>query len=746
MRLRSLLGASALLVTALATTLATVPASSAAAAGGEDRIDQIAQANNMSRAKLLRLMEDDSFRIGVNDHAYYVDPLPTRAAASESVVSAAPFPLTDTFLLHSFPGSERTIYLDFDGQAVSGTGWNDPPDSVPAGTHPPFSLDADPAFSDAEKEMVQNIWQRVSEDYAPFNVDVTTEDPPAASLLRSSAGDSVYGVRALISPSTSAAGAICGNACGGVAYLNVFDDATFAPTFSGYYQPAWVFPHLLGNDAKNIAEATTHEVGHNLSLSHDGRFVPAEGYFAGQDNWAPIMGVGYYEPIVQWSKGEYTSANNTEDDIALISAPQRTPFRTDEAGGTFGTAAAALPVGSAYIHERTDLDVFALGTCTGTVTLDADPAAVSPNLDIQLRLLDSAGAQVAIANPTSAQVSTDVASGMDAAISTPVTTGTYYAEVDGVGKGLATASYNDYGSIGAYTLTGTGCGVADVAPVVTLDPAPQTVTEGQNAVFTAAATGTPTPTVQWQEDNGGGFANLVGETSTTLTLNAVTLAMNGYDYRAVFTNTAGSATSAAANLTVNPIPPVAPSVTLQPVDQSVFVGEDATFTAAASGTPTPTVQWQEDSGAGFADMVGETSTTLTLVGVTAGMDGNQYRAVFTNTAGSATTNAATLTVITAICDETTVGKLSKPGTSQVAKSFYTQPGHLDGCLTGPAGTDFDLYLQYQTRSGWVIVASGATPGTSAETVVYEATQAGYYRWVVYDVSGSGGYTLKFSRP
>jgi len=101
----------------------------------------------------------------------------------------------------------------------------------------------------------------------------------------------------------------------------------------------------------------------------------------------------------------------------------------------------------------------------------------------------------------------------------------------------------------------------NTAPVITTQPSSQTVTAGQTATFTAAASGTPTPTVQWQVSTDGGktFTNISGATSTTLTLNNVTTAMNGYEYEAVFTNSVGTATTSAATLTVNaPPPPPAP--------------------------------------------------------------------------------------------------------------------------------------------------------------------------------------------
>jgi hypothetical protein len=121
--------------------------------------------------------------------------------------------------------------------------------------------------------------------------------------------------------------------------------------------------------------------------------------------------------------------------------------------------------------------------------------------------------------------------------------------------------FSDSGNTGQLTIN-----AAPVSPVITVNPTSQTVMVGSNVSFTAAASGTPTPTVQWQVSTDGGktFTNISDATSTTLTLNNVTTAMNGYQYQAVFTNVAGSITSSAATLTVNappppPAPPPAPS-------------------------------------------------------------------------------------------------------------------------------------------------------------------------------------------
>jgi len=95
------------------------------------------------------------------------------------------------------------------------------------------------------------------------------------------------------------------------------------------------------------------------------------------------------------------------------------------------------------------------------------------------------------------------------------------------------------------------------APLVTANPSDTTVIAGSTATFTAAATGTPAPTVQWQVSTNGGttFTDIAGQTSTTLSLSSVVLGQNGQKFRAVFTNSLGTATTTAATLTVNSPPP-----------------------------------------------------------------------------------------------------------------------------------------------------------------------------------------------
>src|SRR5207302_5377997 len=133
---------------------------------------------------------------------------------------------------------------------------------------------------------------------------------------------------------------------------------------------------------------------------------------------------------------------------------------------------------------------------------------------------------------------------------------------------------------------------------------------GQTATFTAAASGSPTPTVQWQfsTDGGATFQNVAGAIATTLTIPGVLAGQNGTKFRAVFTNTGGTATTTSATMTVN----FAPSVTTNPTSQSVSASSTATFVAAASGNPTPTVPWEDrtDGESSFANVLGAMLTTL----------------------------------------------------------------------------------------------------------------------------------------
>jgi sugar lactone lactonase YvrE len=276
-------------------------------------------------------------------------------------------------------------------------------------------------------------------------------------------------------------------------------------------------------------------------------------------------------------------------------------------------------------------------------------------------------------------------------------------------------------------LSGTGTGTA---PSITSSPVSQTANAGSPTpvILTAAASGIPTPTVQWMFSvNGGPFTPVPGATSTTLSF-IVSASMNGYQYEAVFTNTFGTATTSVATLTVDTLP----TVTINPTNQGAPAGSSATFTAAASGNPSPTVQWQVSAnGGGFTNIPNATSTTLIITGITDSMSGNQYRAVFTNIVGSATTSAGTLTVGDFTITATPSSQTISAGHSATYTINLASVGGLAGnvavtCSGGPPKSTCTVtpgsVMLNGKASGAVTLAPGKNVGTF--TLTFSGSLAG----------------------
>jgi hypothetical protein len=207
-------------------------------------------------------------------------------------------------------------------------------------------------------------------------------------------------------------------------------------------------------------------------------------------------------------------------------------------------------------------------------------------------------------------------------------------------------------------------------PQVTTQPASETVAAGATASFTAAASGTPTPSVEWVvSTDGGGTWNLVlGASSPTYSFTA-TAADSGEEFEAIFWNNSSAATSSPATLTIG----IPPQVTTQPSSVTVAAGNSASITAAASGTPAPSVQWQvsTDGGNTWGTIAGAASTTYSFT-TSWQENGYQYRAVFANAVGSANTAAAALT----LTDQTSSnwsGYVATGGTFSAVTGSWTVP-------------------------------------------------------------------------
>lgn len=188
-----------------------------------------------------------------------------------------------------------------------------------------------------------------------------------------------------------------------------------------------------------------------------------------------------------------------------------------------------------------------------------------------------------------------------------------------------------------------GSGSSAGSPSFTTSPQSQSVVDGGTVTMTAAATGSPTPTLQWQSNSGNEWNNVIGATGTSYTTPALTLANNGIKYRVIATNTVGNATSAEATITVTAAN-TAPTFSVQPQSTTIADGNTVTLSVLANGTPSPTYQWQSDSGSGWSDLSGQTATSYTSGVLTEANTGIQYRCIATNSEGSATSNVATITV------------------------------------------------------------------------------------------------------
>ena len=293
---------------------------------------------------------------------------------------------------------------------------------------------------------------------------------------------------------------------------------------------------------------------------------------------------------------------------------------------------------------------------------------------------------------------------------TPTVTGVYVIGLTASDNGQANRTVT--ANLTLTILAGGGGGA--IAPSVTTQPTSQTVTAGANVNFTVAASGTAPLSYQWRLNG----ANIAGATSATLSLTSVTTGQSGGGYSCVVSNSAGTATSSTATLTVNPAA-IAPTITTQPVSQTVTAGANVSFTVAASGTAPLSYRWRLNG----ANIAGATSATLSLTSVTTGQSGGSYSCVVSNSAGTATSSAATLTVNPAAVAPT----ITTPPTSQTVTAGANVSFTVVASGTAPLG--------YQWRLNGANLA-GATSATLTLTSVTTGQSGGSYSCVVSNSAGT----------
>ncbi len=342
--------------------------------------------------------------------------------------------------LNSYISAEATIYLDFDGEEVSTPVWNN-------------GNTINCAPSGLNNAQMTEVFNRVAEDYRPFNINITTD----IDVFDAAPVDKK--MRVIITPTSN----WFSNA-GGVSYLGSF--------IWGDETPCFVFCDKLGpNNPKMVAECCSHESGHTLGLSHQSKYDNGcnltatynEGAGTGETGWAPIMGNSYHRNMSGWSNGPtpYGCSNN-QDNLSILTTRNGFGYRQDDHSDDIDHSPTVINIANININgviaTTTDKDAFTFSvTHTSNFHLDVKPFSIDTgnkgaDLDIKLSLYDASKKLVTVFNP---------ATSMDVQIDTILKDGSYYIVVEGTGNNNTT----DYGSLGSYSITGL-YGVLPVCNVV----------------------------------------------------------------------------------------------------------------------------------------------------------------------------------------------------------------------------------------------------------------------------------------
>ena len=366
--------------------------------------------------------------------------------AGASAARRAAFPtVPDVTTLHSRPGSAHTIFLDFDGADLARTQWATLQATTTSSVATAADLDGAPGRGSAELATIELVWREVAEDFAPFDVDVTTQQPSADALSRSGDGDPTYGTTVVFA-SDNWVRRWCGG-CTGASYADVYGGSATDP-----WRTALVFPDVLVRQAAGLpvevvarilGTTASHEVGHQLGLSHDGLTgaspLGATPYNPGNRPWGPIMGATA-NPLTRWAGPAAPYTNNREDDLAVIGrqlglVPDETPLLPLLPGArTRGV-----------ISTTTDQDTYTIVPVRKTV-VTVGPEGSWGNLDVALEVADASGRHSTVA-PAAKEVSGRL-TGLDASVTlSPGVAYTLTVRAD-TAPGLG-----GYGSVGRYAIT-----------------------------------------------------------------------------------------------------------------------------------------------------------------------------------------------------------------------------------------------------------------------------------------------------
>ncbi len=346
-----------------------------------------------------------------------------------SLVTRAQVPI-----LNSLPSASATLFLDFDGHTVANTSWN-------------FSGPIVCGGSGLNSTQITSVFNRVAEDFRPFNLNVTTDSTKYWSA------PATKRMRVILTVSSEWYGS-----AGGVSFVGSFT--------WGDNTPCFVFTALLNYNEKNIGEATSHETGHTMGLYHQSLYDAScnkiseynSGVGSGEIGWAPIMGTGYYRNFTLWNNGPNPyGCNNLQSDLSIITTQNNFSYRNDDHNSAFNQATSAPFVNQVFnvsgvVEQNTDQDLFKFVIPSQQhFTLNATPYNIGTgnsgsDLDMQVTLF-SGQTQLNVYNPGSL---------LNSIIDTTLNAGTYYLRIEGKGNVYAP----NYASLGSYSLQGIYGGVS----------------------------------------------------------------------------------------------------------------------------------------------------------------------------------------------------------------------------------------------------------------------------------------------
>lgn len=424
-----------------------------------------------------------------------------------------------------------------------------------------------------------------------------------------------------------------------------------------------------------------------------------------------------------------------------------TPFSVSATSASSGAVTYVVVSGPATISGN---QVTVTGA--GTVVLSASQAA-SGNYAAAAIVTTSFSVTAVAPSITSQPISQNLCTGTPLTLSVTANNAISYqwylagASIPGATSSSYTVSSAMPGDAGNYTVivtNGSGSVTSNPATVVvgstiTTQPASLSVYAFQTATFSVAATGISPFTYHWYQDVSGTTTAIPGATSSVYTTGSLSTGQSGNQYYATVTDSCTASTpltSSSATLTVSAGTGTPPTITAQPVGQTVAAGGGTvTFTAAATGSPTLSYQWYRIPGGGTnPEIAGSTSAAAVLVpGATSASytvlvadtattnDQDQYYVEVTNTYGLAVSQSATLAVGNGVQLQIT----GQPTT------VYVNPG-APATFSVTATSNLPLsYQWYMVPAGQSAVAdtistTGGTTTTTASAVAISGATSSTY--------------------